>query len=125
MFAVANGGQLTLAKWSSNNETPLADLVQELNMAVHVALLKQDNKPLVLDYAYAPHTREHLAMYTLSPDKPLPRRKAVYTFEAADENELAVSAGDQVEILFERTDGWVIALLNGISGLVPLNHLEP
>ncbi len=37
---------------------------------------------------------------------------------------LIVFKDDVMEVISERNDGWVIAILNGITGLVPLNHVK-
>lgn len=55
---------------------------------------------------------------------PLREVKALFDFEAQDENELNFNVGDVIEVIDERKDGWIIGILNGLSGLVPANYVE-
>jgi hypothetical protein len=56
---------------------------------------------------------------------PFPKASALYDFEGQDENELCFSEKDIIDIIQERDDGWLVGILNGRSGLVPSNHVEP
>lgn len=71
------------------------------------------------------HTAAHFARYPL-PDQLslLPRIRALFDFDAHDEHELCFSKGDEMMVLQERTDGWLWTVLNGLTGLVPSNHIE-
>ena len=58
------------------------------------------------------------------PDQVPKKVRALFDFDAQDENELAFNIGDVIDVVYERDDGWLVGILNGISGLVPVNHIE-
>jgi hypothetical protein len=71
-----------------------------------------------------PSSALHWGRYPLRPDQALQQVKALYDFDAKDENELNFNVGDIIDVLDERSDGWLIGLLNGLSGLVPITYVE-
>ena len=79
----------------------------------------------VRDFAYQPNTSSHFGRFALRADRPMRKVKAIYDFQAQDENELYLNVDDIVDVIYERSDGWLVGVLNGISGLVPANHVEP
>ncbi|KAI3644070.1 hypothetical protein MP228_010234 [Amoeboaphelidium protococcarum] len=108
-------------EWTEDDSA--VDLITKLNTRIH-ALMTPPNDPVIIDYAYPSHYREHLGVYSMPVNHKLQKLVVEYDFEAVDENELSVSIGDEIEVLFERADGWVVALSHGMTGLVPKNHLK-
>jgi len=101
----------------------------DLVTSVHVYLeslvrYEQRSVDFIRDYAYASSKSEHFGRYPLTGSQPTRQVKALYDFNAQEEHELVFNAGDVIDVIFERSDGWILGMLNGISGLVPANHVE-
>lgn len=76
----------------------------------------------VRDFAYPPHDCRHWGRSMLSSSD---RVRALYAFDSQDENELSFVCGDIIDVVYKRKDQWIVGVLNGLSGLVPANHVEP
>lgn len=50
--------------------------------------------------------------------------RAIYDYEASDEDELGFQEGDIIKLLARHDSGWWTGELNGITGLFPANHVE-
>jgi myosin-1 len=53
-----------------------------------------------------------------------PQYKAIYPFQSQQEGEIAIEAGDILEIIEKDENGWWLARKNGVEGWVPSNYLE-
>lgn len=116
-----------------------------LQLAMHYKIYNDPPRaPAVLfrDFAFPPHVDAHYARYpvprngssapsasavlasSVASTSALPRVRALYDVPAVDESELLLNVGDVVEVIHEREDGWMIGMLNGISGLLPRSHVE-
>ncbi|EGG18446.1 hypothetical protein DFA_03940 [Cavenderia fasciculata] len=61
---------------------------------------------------------------TLQAAKPM-RAKGLYDYEASCDTELNFKEGDILNITEQDASGWWFAELNGVSGFVPQNYLQP
>ena len=50
--------------------------------------------------------------------------KALYDFEAEEDDDLPFAAGDIITVFGEEKDGWVHATLDGEVGYAPYDYLE-
>ena len=51
--------------------------------------------------------------------------RALYDFEAEEDDDLAFKAGDIITVFGEEKDGWVQATLSGEVGYAPFEYLDP
>ncbi|KAI9140159.1 Sh3 domain of Nbp2, partial [Paraphysoderma sedebokerense] len=49
--------------------------------------------------------------------------RALYDFDAENPSELSFAEGDIISIQYRQYPGWLMAELNGKSGLVPENYV--
>ena len=49
---------------------------------------------------------------------------ANYSYEAQDDDELSLEAGQIVEILVEHENGWWLGRVNGVEGFIPSNYVK-
>ena len=65
-----------------------------------------------------------------NPPKPAPKprnvklMKAIFNYQAQEEDELSFSTGDHLYILDQTDTDWWKARRKGVEGLVPSNHVE-
>jgi hypothetical protein len=111
--------------WSEEDDN-LYDTILLLNAMIERVfhLCRNADQPFILDYAHPPHTHLYFGRYDLLSSNKMARIRALYDFDAKDETELAFNTGDVIDVVYERADGWCLGVLNGLSGLVPRNHVE-
>eukprot|EP00064_Thunnus_orientalis_P005730 superscaffoldBa00000575_g5744 len=72
-------------------------------------------------YAPFPGLQQAASLATVSADED--SYVVLYTYSAKEEDELDIIRGDRVQVLDRGEDGWWTVEKNGLTGLVPGNHL--
>ncbi len=54
----------------------------------------------------------------------LRKAKAIYDYEATEDNELSFKEGDIISIISEEMAGWCVGELNGRKGMFPVNFVQ-
>ena len=111
---------------SEVTSTILLDFITRLSISIERQLHKSQSRHpyLIRDFAYPVSSPLHWGRFQLVYGQRMKQVKAIYDFDGQDENELSFNVGDVVDIIYEREDGWLVGLMNGLTGLVPINHVQ-
>lgn len=52
------------------------------------------------------------------------RCRALFDYDAVEDNELGFKQGDIIEIFFKHEDGWYEAKLRNKTGIIPSSYIE-
>lgn len=103
-----------------NAETNLVELANKLNVKIEMERPGVEIK--VRDFAYPENLPSHYGRHAENV-KTWRKAKALYDFNPEDSNELPFNVDEIIHVVYERSDGWIVGMLNGFSGLVPASYV--